>query len=82
MSKATYYRLKNAGLGPRETQIPPHRVIITKADEAAWDRARSHPTGTEAELVARMQAGRVRRARNAARAATASPNHVSKRRRR
>ena len=81
MSTATYCRLRNAGRGPKETVLTPGMVIVTVEDETAWDRARSNPTGAEAQLVAKMRAARVARAQKAGQAAAASPNHVSKQRR-
>jgi hypothetical protein len=77
MSKATFYRLRKMGLTPRETPVSPHRSIITVADEAAYERARANPTGTEAKLNAKMKKARIRRAKKAARAAL-DGNHVSK----
>jgi hypothetical protein len=82
MSVATYSRLRNAGRGPNETVLTPGMVIITVADEAAWDVARANPVGAEARLVTKMKAARVARAQKAGRAAATSPNHVSKRKRR
>jgi hypothetical protein len=78
MSPSTYHRLKNAGLGPEETPVSAHRSIITVENELAWERARSNPTGTEAEFIAKMKKVRIRRAKKAAQAALAGPNHVSK----
>jgi hypothetical protein len=82
MSMATYCRLRVAGRAPREIVLTPGTIIITVADEAAWDAARSNPVGAEAQLVARMRAARVERAQKAGQAAAMSPRHVSKQRKR
>jgi hypothetical protein len=77
MSKATYYRLRNAGRGPVETPVSANRVIITVENELKWERSRSNPTGTEAKLVAKAKRARIKRAKKAAQAAL-DGNHVSK----
>jgi hypothetical protein len=82
MSKSKYHRLKNEGRAPRETVIGPNTTLITVADELAWDQERANPTDTEARLIAKVKAMRVKRAKKAAVAAAASPLHVSKQRKR
>jgi hypothetical protein len=82
MSKSTYYRDKKEGRGPKETWLGPRTVIITKKDEAAYDRARAKPSNAEQRLLAKMQAKRTATARKAAAASLVGPRHVSKQRRR
>jgi hypothetical protein len=79
MSKSTYFRLKNAGRGPKETVLSARTIIITKKDEDAYDRARSKPNSTERRLLQKLQAKRIAQARKAAAASLAGKNHVSKR---
>jgi hypothetical protein len=81
-SKSTYYRNKNAGRGPKETVLGARTIVITKKDEAAYDRARAKPSNAEARLLQKMQAKRIAQARKAAAASLASEQHVSKQRRR
>jgi hypothetical protein len=45
-SKAHYYVLKAAGLGPREMRVH-GRVLISKEAEAAWRREREENTGAK-----------------------------------
>jgi hypothetical protein len=71
MSKATYHRNKNAGRGPKETVLGARTIIITKKDEAAYDRARANPNSTEARLLQKMEAKRVAQAKKAAAASLA-----------
>jgi hypothetical protein len=79
MSNSTYHRNKNAGRGPKETVLSARKIIITKKDEAAYDRARSNPNNTEARLLQKLQAKRIAQAKKAAAASLAGKNHVSKR---
>jgi len=55
LSRGVYYRMKAEGLGPRETYLSPHRIIITAKDEAEWLEARANPQGTEARLIAKAE---------------------------
>jgi hypothetical protein len=80
MSRGFYYAMKARGMGPRETCLGLNRIIITAADEAAWLEARANPRGTEARLIAEIEAMRKARGRRAGSAAAASPRHISKRR--
>jgi hypothetical protein len=79
MSKSTYHRAKNAGRGPKETVVSARKIIITKKDEAAYDRARSNPNSTEQRLLQKLQAKRIAQAKKAAAASLQSDRHVSKR---
>jgi hypothetical protein len=40
ISIGTYYALKRAGKGPRETRISPRRILISPEAEQDWRRAR------------------------------------------
>jgi len=80
ISKATYYKLRRLGLGPRESTIslPGIKLArITPADRAEWHRKLEEARASEAaELeAARAHAQRVA----AAKLAAASPAHVSRR---
>jgi hypothetical protein len=79
MSKSTYYRLKNAGRGPKETILSARKIVVTAKDEAAYDRARSNPNSTEQRLLQKLQAKRIAQAKKAAAASLAGNKHVSKR---
>jgi len=74
LSKTLYHKLKNAGLGPRETHLY-GKQIITVQDEMAWDTARANPKGAEAREIAETAAWRVKRGRTAAALAIKSPTH-------
>jgi hypothetical protein len=74
MSKSLFHKMKNAGLGPRETHLY-GKTIITVQDELAWDAARATPKGAEAREVAEAAAWRSTRARTAAAIAIKSPTH-------
>lgn len=80
MSRTFYYAMKARGEGPRETFLSVGKVIITEADEAAWEEQRANPRGTESRLIAKAEEMRRSRGRKAGRAAVASPRHVSKKR--
>ena len=82
MSKTKYAKLKKEGRAPRETWLGPNDVIITKADEEEWDRARAAPVGTEARLVAKAKEIAAAKIKVATRASMASARHVSKQQRR
>jgi hypothetical protein len=82
MSKTKYAKLKKEGRAPRESWLGPNDVIITKADEEEWDRARAEPVGTEARLVAKAKEIAAAKIKMATRASMASPRHVSKQKRR
>jgi len=75
MSKSRYHKLKRTQRGPKET-IVGGTILILPADEAAWDARWQAPTGAAAKLAAKEAA--LRKAR--ARAAVASPKHISKQR--
>jgi hypothetical protein len=82
MSNSTYHRNKKAGRGPKETVLSARKIIITRKDEAAYDRARSNPNSTEQRLLQKLQAKRTAQAKKAAAASLAGKNHVSKRHKR
>jgi len=74
MCASTYYKLRNAGRGPRET-ILGGRIIISVKDEQAWLEAKANPNETEARLNALAAERRREKARRAAAAALKSPRH-------
>jgi hypothetical protein len=78
MSRTFYYKMKAEGIGPRETFLSATKVIITPADELAWQERRANPRGTEARLIAKAEEMRRSRGRKAGRAAAQSPRHISK----
>lgn len=82
MSRRFYYSLRAKGLGPRETVLAPKKIIITKSDELAWEKARASPKGTEARLHAMAAARRLEIATMGGKASAEGPNHVSKQGRR
>jgi hypothetical protein len=83
MSITLYNKLKREGRGPVETVLGDGVVIITAADEAAWEVARSNPTDpAEIARVAEVRARWHDRAKKAGAKAAKSPNHVSNRRKR
>jgi hypothetical protein len=75
MSKSRYHKLKKLQRGPKET-IVGSVISILPADEAAWEDRWRAPTGAAAKLAAKE--AELRKAR--ARAAVASPRHISKQR--
>ena len=78
ISPGTYHKLKAHGRGPRE--MPLGRAIrISIEAEQDWRREREMPDDAEARLLKRESEARARSARKAAKAAMASPLHVSKR---
>jgi hypothetical protein len=72
MSKATYHRNKNAGRGPKETILGARKIIVTKKDEAEFDRRHAKPSDAEARLLRKMEAKRVAQAKKAAAASVKS----------
>lgn len=78
ISPGTYHKLKAQGRGPRE--MPLGRAIrISIEAERDWRQEREQPADTEARLLKRESEARRRGANKAAKAAVASPAHVSKR---
>jgi hypothetical protein len=76
ISKPTYHKLKNQGLGPDELIIPPNIIRITHEADQRWEaRMRERAEGKSAQLEA---ARRVELAHRAAAAAVASPKHPSR----
>lgn len=77
ISPPTYHKLKNAGLGPDEMRIG-NVIRITTEAELKWQRARTYPTGQEAEAKARSKAMTVARGKKAGKLSAKSPRHISK----
>ena len=82
MSRASYYRAKKEGRGPKETVYGSRTIVILPKDEADWDRARARPDATERRLLAKMQLKRTAKAKKAAAASLTSGNHISQKRKR
>jgi hypothetical protein len=77
MSRNHYYKLKDAGRAPRETEVD-GVIMILPEDEAAWERMMANPGGTEQQLIAKAQEMRHRRSLKAGAASAAGSKHVSK----
>jgi hypothetical protein len=78
LSRSTYHKLKNLGLGPKELEIPGTRIKrITPEADAEWEARMAELARGEA---ARLEAERRRElATIAGQIATESPRHVSRR---
>jgi hypothetical protein len=82
ISRAKYFGMRKAGIGPVEMRLGPGTVRITREAELDWQRARSNPAGAE---LTEIQQGKVELAARGSRAGSAavkSPKHISNRRRR
>lgn len=73
-SDVTYYKLRNAGLGPKEMDVN-NLVLISIEAETEWRRERENPPADERKR--RHEARRAKSAKAVA-ASIKSPNHVSK----
>jgi hypothetical protein len=70
---SSYYKMRNAGHGPREQRIPDTSIVrITPEAEADWDRAMEQTPPSD---------WLTERARKAGKAGAESPRHISKQRR-
>jgi hypothetical protein len=79
ISEPTYFKLREAGLGPRELRYPGINVVrITHAARLAWQEMMQNPTGENAEKVHRLREQLRAKGKDAARRAVESPLHVSK----
>jgi hypothetical protein len=78
LSRSTYHKLKNFGLGPKELEIPGTRIKrITPEADAEWEARMAELAKSEA---AQLEAERRRaQAAEAGKLAAQSPNHVSRR---
>jgi hypothetical protein len=75
----TFYKMKNAGVGPRVTQPPGAPPRITAEADAEWlERANNLTLAAEAARLSEKRRGR---ARSAAAKAIESPKHISRRKR-
>ena len=81
MSRGAFYRLPQKVRDELVTVYGPHTLRIMPAAEAKFDRDHAKPNSTEQRLLDKLKAKRVAKARKAAQAALASPNHVSKKKR-
>jgi hypothetical protein len=81
ISPPTYYKLKAAGLGPKEMRRDGVNVVrISLAAEQEWQRECENPSAVAAEAIGRSAEAVRKRARKAATKAVASPRHVSRQR--
>jgi hypothetical protein len=78
LSRSTYHKLKNLGLGPKELEIPGTRIKrITPVADAEWEARMAELAKSE---TARLEAERRRElATIAGQIAAESPRHVSRR---
>ena len=81
MSRNHYYKLRDAGRAPRETEVD-GVIMILPEDEAAWQRMMTNPSGTEQQSIEEAKAKRHRRSLKAGAASAASAKHISKQGRR
>jgi hypothetical protein len=81
ISATTFHKLKKEGRGPNEMHLGT-AIRISAEAKMVWRRARETPDEAELRLIQREQEARRRSARKAAKAAVASPHHVSKRHKR
>jgi len=77
ISKPTYFKLKNAGLGPAEMRIC-NIIRISRQSELEWMRARTFPRGDELKARERAEAVAVEKSKKAGQAAVESDRHISK----
>jgi len=80
ISYTTYQRMKSDGIAPVEMRWR-NTVRITLEAEAAWHKARTNPTGAEAEALKKSVAELKARSRKAGRLSVQSPHHASNRNR-
>jgi hypothetical protein len=80
MSPATYYKIRRAGNGPEETVLPGTNLIrITAEARRAWHAKLAALRDSTAGKLEQQR--RDAQAKQAAKVAVASPDHVSKRKR-
>jgi hypothetical protein len=83
ISKATYYKMRRAGLGPEETTVPiPGMTVVRITQEArrAWHQKLREVNATKAAQLERERFRATRQARGLR--SVTSPKHVSHRKRR
>jgi hypothetical protein len=81
ISEPTYFKMRDAGLGPTEMtyhQAGINAIRITYADRLAWQAMLKNPTAEQAEKMRRLRERLHAHTRAAATKATASKLHVSK----
>ena len=76
ITKTTYHKLRNLGLGPREMRNL-SLVRISHRARLDWQAARENPVGAEAKAVRETRDEMRKRSRAAAERAVKSPKHVS-----
>ena len=82
ISRAKYFGMRKAGIGPIEMRLGVGTVRITREAELDWQRARQSPTGDELAEIEQGKAVLAARGSTAGTAAAASPKHISHKRRR
>jgi hypothetical protein len=82
ISRAKYFGMRKAGIGPAEMRLGPGTVRITREAELDWQRARQNPTGVELAEIEQGKAVLAARGSKAGAVAVASPKHISNKRRR
>ena len=81
LARASYYKLKGLGRGPREMHLAGNLIRISAEAAAAWRKERENPKADEAKELARLAERRQQRSRKAAKTAIDSPEHPAHRRR-
>jgi hypothetical protein len=74
IAKSTFFKLKNAGLGPRIMYLGKMQRISADA-ERDWIAARENPTADEAEQIERDEAARSAQCSQKGKLGAASPLH-------
>jgi hypothetical protein len=82
ISRAKYFGMRKAGLGPVEMRLGPGTIRITREAELDWQHARENPAGDELAAMEQGKAVLAARGSTAGTAAAASPKHISNKRRR
>jgi hypothetical protein len=77
-SRAYYFAMRKAGLGPIEMRFGRTMVRISNEAERAWQHARENPAGAELVEIEQRKAALVARGSAAGTVAAKSPKHVSK----
>jgi hypothetical protein len=77
ISRAKYFGMRKAGIGPAEMRLGPGTVRITREAELDWQRARQNPTGDELAEIERGKAVLAARGSKAGAVAAQSPRHIS-----
>jgi hypothetical protein len=80
-SRATYFKMRRNGTGPRERTIPGTDVTqITPQAHVEWKQRVENPTAEDLAQIERKKKERIARAHAAGMASVAKEYHISKRR--